>query len=456
MIRPISLLLTFAIGSLFPVAAQDGGEVVFRSDVSLTRVDAQVVDRDNRAITGLRVEDFVLREDGRPREIRNFARENMPVDVLLLLDVSGSMQSHVQRIGSAAHQALQVLGDNDRVAIMVFDRSTRLRLPFRNSRGDVERELEALLRQETFNGGTDITRALLDAARYVGREGRREARRAIVILTDDQTERDRNEAAVSRALDNANAILSLLLAPDAMQNRQNRMPGMGRGRQGRGGWPSSGGGLGGPLGGIIFGPGGPLGGGMPGGGPVTVGSRTHSAGTAEIARSSGGDSMPVDDASALETTLARIRQRYALHFYLPDGVKPGQERNIEVTLSDAARRRYPDADVHFRRVNLTSGGISDTADPSPDRNSEPTVITRAPSEPAGNGTDPNDDKRPVLRRRPAVDGTRPDGPAVSVATPAEPSGGFRRADDPASAPTDAERHDPAGRGWRRLKPGEQP
>jgi hypothetical protein len=36
--------------------------VTFRSDVSLVLLDAQVVDLENRAITGLRVEDFILRE----------------------------------------------------------------------------------------------------------------------------------------------------------------------------------------------------------------------------------------------------------------------------------------------------------------------------------------------------------------------------------------------------------
>ena len=62
-------------------------------------------------------------------------------------------------------------------------------------------------------------------------------------------------------------------------------------------------------------------GGGDGGGPVIIGSRTHSAGTSELARASGGDSMSVDDASALQDTLARLRQRYALHFYLPAGVQ---------------------------------------------------------------------------------------------------------------------------------------
>jgi VWFA-related protein len=301
-------------------------------------VDAQVVDRDNRAITGLRISDFVLREEGRPQQILNFASENMPVDVLFLLDVSGSMRPHVQRIADAAHQALRALGPDDRVAIMVFDRQTRLRLPFRKSQSEVMREFERLLDQETFRGGTDITSGLYDAASYIGREGRREARRAIVILTDDQTEFNRDEEGVGRALTRADAVLCALLAPDAMMTGSG-MPGGRRNPQGGGSWPGSGPSAGGPLGGIILGrPRGYAGGGG-GQGPTMRGARTHSAGTAQIARQSGGDSMPVDYSSALENTLSRIRQRYALYFNLPAGVKRGEERRIEVSLVESARQR---------------------------------------------------------------------------------------------------------------------
>ena len=59
--------------------------VVFRSDVSLVRVDVQVQDSSSRAITGLTRADFVLHEHGQVREIRNFANENLPVDVLMWL-----------------------------------------------------------------------------------------------------------------------------------------------------------------------------------------------------------------------------------------------------------------------------------------------------------------------------------------------------------------------------------
>jgi VWFA-related protein len=355
-----------------PPADANSGDpsVTFRSNVSLARVDAQVVDRENRPIRSLRVEDFVLREDGNEQEIRNFQSEKMPVDVLLLVDVSRSMESHVQRIASASHQALRALGDQDRVAIMVFDRATRVRMPFRNSRADAERELETVVDQETFDGGTDITRGLLDAASYMSRNARRDARRAIVILTDDQTELNRDDAGVLRALTRADSVLSALIAPDALQTGSTqRMPRDG----GTDSWPEVDElwqelrdrgllprGLG-PFGGAG------------GSAPWTIGSRTRSAGTSEIARQSGGDSMAVEDASAFADTLARIRERYALYFYLPEGVKPGEERAIEVELSDAARQHYPGAEVRYRRSYLAPNGSNDSEDPGPIRVSLPST-----------------------------------------------------------------------------------
>src|SRR4029077_1461254 len=114
--------LSFALLAFAGVLSAADEDVVFRSDVSLVRVDAQVLGRDNRTITGLRVEDFVLREEGRPQPIRNFASENMPIDVLLLLDVSASMRPHVERIVSASPGAPCVLPDHAASTLQAFDR----------------------------------------------------------------------------------------------------------------------------------------------------------------------------------------------------------------------------------------------------------------------------------------------------------------------------------------------
>jgi hypothetical protein len=343
----------FLVTTFGALAADD--PVVFKSEVAMTRIDAQVVGATGAPIAGLQVKDFVLRVDGKPQPIHNFLSENMPVDVLLLLDVSGSMQPHIERIADASETALRVLAPDDRVAIMVFDTRTKLRLSFRSDHGEISQELHSILRSESFNGGTHITNALLDAAKYIRMQGRPNARRAVVVLTDDETQDAEDEPRVEQALDESNAVLSFLRAPYAEDFvRGGGVPG-GHGPLGRSG--RVGGGGNGPWseGGTWPGGGSPWPGSgsrLPGGVTVGPGNSSHSAGTADIAADSGGDVIPVDGASAFEDTLARLRQRYALHFYWPQGAAKPEERLVTVALSRSAGGEYPNAEVRYRRAYI--------------------------------------------------------------------------------------------------------
>ncbi|HTX34081.1 MAG TPA: vWA domain-containing protein [Bryobacteraceae bacterium] len=327
----------------------------------------------------------MLRQDGKTIPIREVGFESLPLDVLLLLDVSGSMQVHVQRVADAAHRALAVLGNQDRVGIMVFDTQTRVRLRFKEDVGEVERQLDDVVRSERFNGGTNIYGALMDAAAYMKREERRQARHAIVIVTDDQARQPCDQTRVLAALDNADAVLMVLLAPAW----EGRIPGA-RGRGGPMGgqpplsrpWPG-GGGIGG-LGGVIWGPRIP----PPGAPPVTVGPYGYGpAGSPEIARTSGGDSLSINDADAVETTFERIRKRYAIYFQLPEGIIDAR-RGLQLDLTDAARRRYADASFQYRQITLAKDGARPglisrvPAHPPTGRDSEPAQTDSAGGSPA--------------------------------------------------------------------------
>lgn len=435
--RPRLFVLLLAAAGL--AAASGDDPPVFRSDVSLVRVDVRVTGRDGRAIPRLTAQDFVLRDNGRIQPIRNFASEEMPLDVLFLIDVSGSMQSHVERLANASRQALATLAADDRAAVMVFDRSTRLRQPLTASLEAVERDLRGILHSEGFNGGTDITRALLDSARYMGKSGRKEARRAIVILTDDQTERDRDEFRVGQALRDADTVLSALLAPDAMMS--GGYPGGGRSPSGRypgGGYP--GGGSGG-WGDIVFGRRYPTGNRYPapgsgGGYPMPGGrSRTQSAGTAEIARASGGDSLPVDHASALQDTLDGLRQRYSLYFSVPPGTQAGEQRRLTVDLSSDAARRNPSAQLNFRDDYRAPGGA-----PLPE---SPETVTVTQSPPAADPAPDSAPAPPRLKRRPMGETYGSHGPNPNV--------GAGEAGAPQPAPSSPATSAPAqSGGWRKA------
>src|SRR5687767_10232359 len=308
------------------------------------RVDAQVVDRYDVAVSGLPADDFVLRYRGEPIPIRQFQYENMPMDVVLLLDVSGSMRPQIERVASASHRALAVLGKYDRVGIMTFTTRSSVRLKLSGDRDEVEHKLDDIVGSGSFGGGTDINGALLEAAAYLGKEGRRDARRAIVIVTDDIA-KPCDQMRVSMALSEADALVMALLAPQVFErNGPYGSPG------GRppvlGPWP----GAGGPLGGVIWGP---RRGPMPGGGPSSVPADMPSAGTANVARDSGGESLPVNDASTLETTFARIRKRYAIYYYLPEGASATTEdTGVQVDLTGSARTLNPDGELRYRQVFL--------------------------------------------------------------------------------------------------------
>ena len=172
----------------------------------------------------------------------------------------------------------------------------------------------------------------------------------------------------------------------------------------------------------------------------------------------------MDDASALEDTINRIRQRYALHFHVEEGAKPGQEGRVEVALADNARRRYPDTEVRYRRVYVTSDGSTDAGGVD-----ERPVITRSPRRMPGEVARPEvsqtaDHGEPtVMRRRPAVserDGSYGGNPSAATVAPQEEARDTVPVPEapasPASPGAPGTPAAPQQGGWRVLKPGEKP
>src|SRR5258708_36681804 len=118
--------------------AQEG--LTFRSYVSLVRLDAEVTDG-TRTLHGFHKEDFVVKDNGQPRQVLYFSNDEVPLDLILLFDISGSMRPKVQRVSASASAALAELRAGDRVAIMTFPRTTQIVAPFPEDLAAVQRTI---------------------------------------------------------------------------------------------------------------------------------------------------------------------------------------------------------------------------------------------------------------------------------------------------------------------------
>src|SRR5689334_14104890 len=125
----------------------------FESGISLVHVDVAAYSSDGRILQDLSKGDFRVFDEREEQTILAFSAGEVPLDLILLFDASGSMRSQVQRVTAAADQALQQLKAGDRVSVMAFNTRVFMATPFTSNRESIELDVQDLLRQR-FGGGT--------------------------------------------------------------------------------------------------------------------------------------------------------------------------------------------------------------------------------------------------------------------------------------------------------------
>ena len=92
----------------------------FASGVDVVTIDA-LVTQGGRALTGLKVNDFELRDNGIVQEIDSVTIDEIPVSMLLALDTSNSVEGvTLSSLKRAATAAVESLAKSDRAAVMTF------------------------------------------------------------------------------------------------------------------------------------------------------------------------------------------------------------------------------------------------------------------------------------------------------------------------------------------------
>lgn len=150
-------------------------------EVDLVPVEVSVRDQHGKPIETLTRDDFRVYEDGVPQQIRYFSHAELPLALALVVDSSTSVAAALSDLRQGALETLSLLKPDDQVALFAFTEKPEELEGLTTNRKALTEDLAAI----TPGGGTNITDALYEAARYLGREapGRR---RAIILVSDNE------------------------------------------------------------------------------------------------------------------------------------------------------------------------------------------------------------------------------------------------------------------------------
>ena len=161
------------------VSLRPPGELATRVTPQLMRVNASVTDHHGRAIAGMQLSDFAVYEDGAERKILNVTPTTEPFNLVLLLDVSGSVEERIDFIRKAARDFLNTASPQDRISVISFRDDIQIISGFSTDRSMLSKKLDDI----DAGGAT----ALYDALGYILSDTLkplRGERTAIVILSD--------------------------------------------------------------------------------------------------------------------------------------------------------------------------------------------------------------------------------------------------------------------------------
>ena len=105
------------IAAALSAAAQ---EEVIRVETEIVNLNVVVMDRQGRRVGGLTREDFEVYEDGARQEITHFTATERPLRLVLVFDVSLSMEAALPTVKQEALSLLGSLRPNDEVSIVSF------------------------------------------------------------------------------------------------------------------------------------------------------------------------------------------------------------------------------------------------------------------------------------------------------------------------------------------------
>ena len=150
-----------------------------RVDVDVVQVTVTVSDGRGRFVPNIPQTAFHLHEDGRPQTITHFASEDVPLELVAAIDISGSMAPAMPKLKIAVKEFLGDVPPQDQVTLLGFNDNI---FTVTRKQTDPGERIRAVDRLAPW-GSTALYDVLLRGIEMLGRQT---GRKALVVFTDGE------------------------------------------------------------------------------------------------------------------------------------------------------------------------------------------------------------------------------------------------------------------------------
>jgi Ca-activated chloride channel homolog len=229
--RPLAYFAAVCLLGIAQAGAQEQPQQqpapVFRGRGDAVRVFATVTDRDGRLVTTLTQAEFEVRDEGKPQPIVLFDNSPQPIRLVVMLDVSGSMEGNLPLLRAAAAELFARLRPDDLARVGTFGRDVEISETFTRDARALGTGLPDAIEPDA---PTPLWRALDQAMEAFGSEA--DERRVVLVLSDGKDSGPFNfgqpGASQAQVIDRARQEDVMVYAIGLRsRRRQPRMPGMG-------------------------------------------------------------------------------------------------------------------------------------------------------------------------------------------------------------------------------------
>jgi VWFA-related protein len=148
-------------------------------NVEVVQVTVTVTDDGGHFVAGIPRSSFKILEDGKPQAVTYFASEDVPLELIVAVDISGSMGPSMPKLKRAVKEFLGAVPSNDAVTLLGFNDNV---FALTRKTTDPSERIRAVDRLAPW-GATALYDVIL---RGIDMLGRQTGRKALVVFTDGE------------------------------------------------------------------------------------------------------------------------------------------------------------------------------------------------------------------------------------------------------------------------------